>query len=180
MLMTMKSTGLWLVLKKEKENSEIWLYLPKSKYAKLWFYLGPYLYTFLTMSVRNVSCYGPQSQKFEKQFLSIHLEGQLAFPGVKVGFLWPKMNLEQPDNENGMCYCHGPLLKHRDVSAGSKAVPVTTIATVCQYSILNNIGQVVWNQRQRGMIMKGRIALIVWKLSAHAQVFWEKALPQCS
>lgn len=180
-MLVLKSTGLWLVSKKEKENSNVWLYLPKSKYTKLWFYLGTYLYTFLTMSVRNVSCYGLQSQKFEKQFLSIHLEGQLALPGIKVGFSGPKMNLEQPDDENGMCYCHRPLLKHRDVSAGSKAVPKTTIATVFQYSILINIGQVVWNQRQRGMMtVKCRIALIVWKLSVRAQVFWEKALLKSS
>ena len=60
--------------------------------------------------------------------------------------------MEQPDDENGVCYFHRPLLKHRDMSAGSKAVPVTTVATVFQYSILNNVGQVVWNQRQRRMV----------------------------
>lgn len=70
------------------------------------------------------------------------------------------MNLEQPDNENGMCYCRRPLLKHRDMSGGSREVPMIAIATVFHFSILSNTGQVVSNQRQRGIKMvKGRIVL---------------------
>lgn len=133
-------------------------YLPKSKYAKHWFYLGTYLYTFL-MSVRNVSCYGPQSQKFEKQFLSIHLEGQLALPGIRQASCGPRNDLTM---RVGCVIFIRPLLKPRDMSAGNKAVPMTVVETVFQCSILNNIGQVLWNQRQRRMItVKGRIALIV-------------------
>lgn len=90
-------------LKKEKkeegrkQKAKIPEYMPNSKYAKLWFYLGAYLYT---VSVRNISCCGPPLKKFENQFLSKPLEGQLALLPV------PEMSLEQPEDENGMCNCH--------------------------------------------------------------------------
>lgn len=70
-MLAMKSIGFVTSIKKKKVKvSE---YMPNSKYIKLWFYLGMYLYT---MSVRNALALASQTS-LKTSFLSIQLGRQL-------------------------------------------------------------------------------------------------------
>lgn len=108
--------------KERKEKMKVLDHMPKSRYTKLWFYLGISVYCVIEKCFLQWA----SQTSLKTSFLSIHPGGQLTLSGVKVGFLCPQMSLKESEDENRVCY---GLLKHRDVSACNKAVPVTTIAT---------------------------------------------------